>query len=82
MSLVIKSPATIGLLSGLVLPPLLAKFVLEPIFIQRKYDEVQNLKYNVEYLGWHVRGLEEASGFKEDKFYSPLSLFPEQRFDV
>lgn len=82
MSLVIKSPATIGLLSGLILPPLVTKFILEPKFVQRKYDEIRNIKYNIEYLGWHVRGLEEASGFKEDKFYSPVGVFSEQRYDM
>lgn len=66
MSLVIKSPATIGLLSGLVLPPLVTKFILEPKFVQRKYDEIRNIKYNIEYLGWHVRVLEEASGINEE----------------
>lgn len=82
MSLVIKSPATIGLLSGLVLLPLVTKFILEPKFVQRKYDEIRNIKHNIEYLGWHVRVLEEASGINEDKFYSPVGVFSEQRYDM
>lgn len=76
MSLIIKSPATIGLLGGLALPPLITKFILEPKFVQSKFDEVNNIKYNIEYLGWHVRELEEAKGFRDDSTYVPVSLLP------
>lgn len=81
MSLVIKSSTTIGLLSGLVLPPLVMKFILEPRIVQIKYDEIRNIKYNIEYLGWHVRGLEEAKGFEEDNVYVPVSLLSGQTYE-
>lgn len=75
MSLVLRSPKVFGLLSGLVLPPLVTKLVLEPMFIQKKYDEIDDIKYNIDYMGWHVRNLEEKRGVNEDKFYVPDSYF-------
>lgn len=65
----------IGFISGLIVPPVVTKMVLEPIFIQRKYEEIDNIKLDVDYIGWHVRNLEEERGMKEEEVYVPVSYF-------
>ncbi|KAK6456956.1 uncharacterized protein RJT20DRAFT_127060 [Scheffersomyces xylosifermentans] len=66
----------IGLLSGLALPPLLTRFLLVPSIRQQKVDEIRHLKYQIDYMGWHVRELEEIKGYKEEDTYVPITFVP------
>lgn len=74
MSLV-RSPVVVGLLAGLAVPPVVTKLVLEPSIIQSKYDEIDNIKHDLDYIGWHVRNLEESRGWKAEDVYVPTSYF-------
>ncbi|ODV78718.1 uncharacterized protein CANTADRAFT_272611 [Suhomyces tanzawaensis NRRL Y-17324] len=73
MSALLKTPTAIGLLTGLALPPIIARFVVFPAYVQSKYDDVDDLKHNVNYLGWHVKLLEEAQGLSESEVLVPIS---------
>ena len=74
MSLV-KTTTLIGLISGLALPPIFTKTVLFPFLIQSKYDEIDTIKHNLDYIGWNVRNMEEQQGYKGDEVYVPVSYF-------
>ncbi|CAK7901009.1 hypothetical protein CAAN1_06S01948 [[Candida] anglica] len=74
MSFLLKTPIS-GLLTGLMVPPVLTKLVLEPVLIQKKYDEIDKIKHDLDFVGWHVRNLEESYGFKEADVYIPVSYF-------
>ncbi|KAK6199277.1 uncharacterized protein RJT21DRAFT_121587 [Scheffersomyces amazonensis] len=65
----------LGLLTGLAVPPLLTKFVLFPVFVQSKYDEINTIKQELEFVGWNVRHLEEDRGLEENELYVPRSHY-------
>lgn len=71
----IRSPAAIGLFTGLALPPLVSKLFLQPLLVQAKYDEIDSIKLDLDHLGWQLRILEETSGLKEEDVYIPTSYF-------
>ncbi|ODV67966.1 hypothetical protein HYPBUDRAFT_152670 [Hyphopichia burtonii NRRL Y-1933] len=75
MSFITKSPVVLGLLAGLSVPPIITKVVLVPSLIQSKYDEIDSIKHDLDYIGWHVRNMEEVKGYKEDDIYVPVSYF-------
>ncbi|KAK7686954.1 hypothetical protein QCA50_010035 [Cerrena zonata] len=67
-----KGNRSFGLLAGLSIPPIITKVVLVPSLIQSKYDEIDSIKHDLDYIGWHVRNMEEVKGYKEDDIYVPL----------
>lgn len=75
MSSILKSKSAIGFVTGLLVPPVLTKVLLEPVFVQRKYDEIDGLKHLLDYIGWHVRNLEESNGYDSNAMYVPVSYF-------
>ncbi|EGV63821.1 hypothetical protein CANTEDRAFT_113855 [Yamadazyma tenuis ATCC 10573] len=75
MSSIFTSRVTFGLIAGLSIPPLVTKFVLEPYFIHTKFNEIDDIKHDIDHIGWHVRNLEELKGLKGDDVYVPVSYF-------
>lgn len=66
---------TWGLLLGLVIPPILTKTVVQPLLIQRWLDDIDDIKRDLDYLGWHVRNQEQQRGYKDEDVYIPVSYF-------
>lgn len=66
---------TTGFLAGLALPPVLTKLVLHPLLIESKFDEVDSIKHDLDYIGWHVRMREEEKGVQFDSLYVPVSYY-------
>lgn len=75
MSFVLNKVTVVGLLAGLVVPPVLTKLILEPSFIHSKFDEIDNIKSDLDHIGWHVRNLEESKGLKGEEVYIPTTYF-------
>lgn len=73
------SRQVLGFLAGLALAPLVTKFVLEPLYIQSLYDEVDSIHHDLDYLGWKVRLREQEKGLKAEELYVP-TLYYQARF--
>lgn len=72
---VLKSYTFMGFIGGLCVPPVATKLVLQPYFIDSKYNEIDDIKHDLDHIGWHVRNLEEIKGIKSDDVYVPVSYF-------
>lgn len=68
-------PIAIGLLTGLAIPPIITLYVILPKHMKKTYNDIDALKNNLEFLGWHVRELQELRGFKEEEIYMPDSYY-------
>lgn len=71
----LRSYPVLGAIAGLSIPPLATKLVLQPYFIDSKYDEIDDIKHDLDHIGWHVRNLEEIKGVQKDDIYVPVSYF-------
>lgn len=69
------SKGFIGLIAGLSVPPILTKTIFLPYFIESRFYEIDDIKHDLDTIGWKVRNLEEIEGWKEDDIYTPVSYF-------
>lgn len=65
----------VGLVTGLAVPPIITKFILHPVLVESKYNEVDSLKHDLDYLGWNVRLREQEHGVASEALYVPTSYF-------
>lgn len=72
---VFRSYPMMGLLAGLTVPPIATKFILQPYFVDSKYDEIDAIKHDLDHMGWLVRNLEEIKGLPTEEVYVPVSYF-------
>lgn len=65
----------LAFVAGLAVPPLLTALIFQPYFIQSRFDEIDSIKYDMDYVGWHIRLLEEKKGITGDALYVPTSYY-------
>lgn len=56
---------------GLTVPPILTLSVLKPYLIPSHIGEIDLIKQEMEFVGWHIRNLEEKVGIAGDALYTP-----------
>ncbi|EGW31096.1 uncharacterized protein SPAPADRAFT_142796 [Spathaspora passalidarum NRRL Y-27907] len=64
-----------GLVAGLVIPPVVTKFVIIPYLFRNNFKEIHYIQHELDHVGWLVRGLEENKGYHEDDLYRPASYY-------
>lgn len=64
-----------GFVIGLATPPILTKLVLQPLLIDSKFDEVDSIKHDLDYLGWNIRMRQQEHGVAPDALYVPTSYY-------
>lgn len=74
MSLLAR-PFFTGLGLGLVTAPIIAAVYVKPKWTIEKFDEVSDIRHEIDHLGWHIRHLQEESGFGENDLYTPATYF-------
>lgn len=69
------SRLAIGFVTGLAVPPIITAFVLRPLLIQTHFAEINSIQNEMDFVGWHIRHMEEAKGITGDALYTPTSLY-------
>lgn len=75
MASIAKKSLVLGMVAGLIVPPLICKLYIYPSMVLEPYKEVVNLRHTIDHLGWHVRNLQEEAGIKEENLYVPMLYF-------
>lgn len=75
MAHLLRSPPAIGLLFGMAIPPAVTKMYLEPSLIHQQFRDLDELRHTLDYIGWHVRTMEESRGFKDEDIYIPATYY-------
>lgn len=70
-----SSKSLLGFVTGCIVPPLVTKLFVKPVMIDAKFEEIDDLKHDLDNMGWHVRNLEEMKGYKDEDVYTPVSYF-------
>lgn len=68
-------PFFTGLFFGLIVPPVLTKIVVKPKWIDTKFDEAEDIRHEIDHIGWHIRHLQEEKGFKEAELFTPTTYY-------
>ncbi|KAF3990050.1 hypothetical protein FT663_02329 [Candidozyma haemuli var. vulneris] len=73
MSLRAAKGPVLGFSLGLLVPVLVSQFYLKPRWLGDAQKEIWKLRHEMDFVGWNVRTLQEAKGFREADLYQPLT---------
>lgn len=65
----------VGFAAGSITVPLATKYVLRPLLVDYKYIEVDEIKHDMDFVGWNIRMLQENSGVRHEDLYIPTSYY-------
>ena len=65
-----------GLLAGSIVTPIITRFFIVPFYFDSQiHKEIHYIQQELDYVGWHIRHLEEDKGFKDDELYRPATYY-------
>ncbi|KGU25474.1 hypothetical protein MGI_04378 [Candida albicans P75016] len=70
------SSAFKGLVAGSIITPIVTKVFIVPLYFDSQiHKEIHYIQQEMEYVGWHIRHLEEEKGFQEEELYQPATYY-------